>query len=171
MREIMTRRMAIAVLALALLTPVSASRSLAEEKDKLVGTCKLISAVSEDLATGQKTNIYKGTPVGFIAYGADGRVMTIIVDSDRKKPTGTVTTAPEAKALFRSMVAYAGTYAIKDSQVIHRPDASWNETWTGTDQIRDYKFDGDRLMLATAPSPDPFTGKMSVRTLVWEKVK
>jgi Lipocalin-like domain len=90
----MTRRMAIAVLALALLTPVSASRSLAEEKDKLVGTWKLISAVSEDLATGQKTNIYKGTPVGFIAYGADGRVMTIIVDSDRKKPTGTVTTAP-----------------------------------------------------------------------------
>jgi hypothetical protein len=45
------------------------------------------------------------------------------------------------------------------------------ETWTGTDQIRDYKFDGERLMLATAPSPNPFTGQMSVRTLTWEKVK
>ena len=69
------------------------------------------------------------------------------------------------------MTAYAGTFTIKGNQVIHRPDASWNETWTGTDQIREYKFDGERLMLATAPSPDPFTGKISVRTLVWEKIK
>jgi hypothetical protein len=34
-----------------------------------------------------------------------------------------------------------------------------------------YKFDGDRLSLATAPSPNPLTGKMSVRTFVWEKIK
>jgi hypothetical protein len=69
------------------------------------------------------------------------------------------------------MAAYAGSYTINANQIIHRPDASWNETWTGTDQVRDYKFDGERLMLATAPSPNPFTGQMSVRTLTWEKVK
>ena len=55
--------------------------------------------------------------------------------------------------------------------MIHRPDASWNETWTGTDQVRNFKFDGGRLSLATEASPNPFKGKMSVRTLVWEKVK
>jgi Lipocalin-like domain len=148
-----------------------ASPSLADDKDKLVGTWKLVSAVSEDLATGQKTNIYKGTPVGFIAYGADGRVMTIIVDSPRPKPAGATATAAEAEALFRTMASYAGSYTIRGNQVIHRPDASWNETWTGTDQIRNYKFDGEHLMLATAPSPNPFTGQMSVRTLTWEKVK
>jgi hypothetical protein len=163
--------MTIVAATLALLALGAASRSLADDKDKLVGTWNLISAVSEDLATGQKTNIYKGKPVGLIAYGADGRVMTIVVDTDRKKPAGTVATASEAEALFRSMVAYAGTYTIEGSRVIHRPDVSWNETWTGTDQIRDYKFDGERLILATAPSPDAFTGKMSVRTLVWEKIK
>jgi hypothetical protein len=144
---------------------------VADEKDKLVGTWKLISAVSEDLSTSQKTNIYKGTPVGFITYGADGRVMTIIVDSPRKKPAANVATAAEAEALFRSMAAYAGTYTVKGNQVIHVPEVSWNETWTGTDQIRDYKFDGERLLLATAPSPNPFTGKMSVRILAWEKIK
>jgi len=150
---------------------LASSPTVADEKDKLVGTWKLISAVSEDLSTGQKTNIYKGTPVGFITYGTDGRVMTIIVDSGRKKPAANVATAAEAEALFRSMAAYAGTYTVKGNQVIHVPDASWNETWTGTDQIRDYKFEGERLLLATAPSPNPFTGKMSVRTLGWEKVK
>src|SRR6478752_3199762 len=161
-----------AVFILVTVGAVSGHRTaIADEKDKLVGTWKLVSGVSEELETGQKTDIYKGTPTGFITYGSDGRVMTIIVDSNRKKPTGAVATSAEAEALFRSMAAYAGNYSIKGNQVIHRPDASWNETWTGTDQIRDYKFDGERLMLATAPSPNPFTGQMSVRTLTWEKVK
>jgi hypothetical protein len=97
--------------------------------------------------------------------------MTIIVDAPRKKPEQAVATAAEAEALFRSMAAYAGTYTIKGNQVIHRPDVSRNETWTGTDQVRDFKFEGERLMLATAPSPNPFTGQMSVRTLAWERVK
>jgi hypothetical protein len=161
--------LAAAILALQALG--ASSSTVADEKDKLVGTWKLISAVSEDLSTSQKTNIYKGTPVGFITYGADGRVMTIIVDSPRKKPAANVATAAEAEALFRSMAAYAGTYTVKGNQVIHVPEVSWNETWTGTDQIRDYKFDGERLLLATAPSPNPFTGKMSVRILAWEKIK
>ena len=51
----------------------------------------------------------------------------------------------------------------------NRPEASWKETWTGTDQVRNYKLDGNRLSLTTAPSPDAFTGKTSVRTLVWER--
>jgi len=151
---------------------ISGQRSaIADEKDKLVGTWKLVSGVSEELETGQKTDIYKGTPTGFITYGSDGRVMTIIVDSNRKKPAGAVATSAEAEALFRSMAAYAGTYSVRGNQVIHRPDASWNETWTGTDQVRDFKFDGDGLSLATEASPNPFTGKMSVRILVWEKIK
>ncbi|MGD0026341.1 MAG: lipocalin-like domain-containing protein [Xanthobacteraceae bacterium] len=145
--------------------------AIADDRDKLVGTWKLVAAVSEDLATGQKTNIYKAPPVGFINYGADGRVLVIVVDSDRKKPAGAVATPAEAEALFRSMAAYGGTYVVKGNQVIHHVDVSWNQTWTGTDQVRNYKFDGERLSLATAPSPDPFTGKMSVRTLVWEKIK
>jgi lipocalin-like protein len=163
--------MTLAVTILALHALGASSPTMADENTRLLGTWKLVSAVSEELATGQKTNIYRGTPVGFITYGADGRVMTIIVDSDRKKPAANVATAAEAEALFRSMAAYAGTYTIRGNQVIHRPDASWNETWTGSDQIRDYRFEGERLLLATAPSPNPFTGKMSVRTLVWEKVK
>jgi len=150
---------------------LAANGVLADERERLVGTWKLVEAVSEDLATGEKTNIYKGGAVGFITYGADERVMVIVVDSGRNKPTGNVATGPEAEALFRTMAAYAGSYMIKGNQIIHHVDVSWNETWTGTDQVRNYDFDGDRLSLATAPSPNPFTGKMSVRTLVWEKVK
>src|SRR5215813_11987224 len=150
---------------------LGAKNGLADDKDSLIGTWKLLEAVSEDLATGEKTNIYKGGAVGFITYGADERVMVIVVDSGRNKPTGNVATGPEAEALFRTMAAYAGSYMIKGNQIIHHVDVSWNETWTGTDQVRNFNFDGERLRLATAPSPNPFSGKMSVRTLAWEKVK
>src|SRR5215813_11683001 len=144
------------------------SGCIADEKDRLIGTWKLVAAVSEELATGEKTNLYNGTPTGFITYGADGRMMTVIVDSGRKKPAADIATSAEAEALFRSMAAYAGTYRISGNQVVHHVDASWNESWTGTDQVRNFKFDGERLTIATAPSPSPRTGKMSVRTLVWE---
>jgi hypothetical protein len=44
----------------ALLTLRDATPSLADDADKLIGTWKLVSAVSEELATGQKTNLYEG---------------------------------------------------------------------------------------------------------------
>jgi len=69
------------------------------------------------------------------------------------------------------MVSYTGTYEVRGDTIVHHVDVSWNETWTGTEQTRFYKFDGDRLSLATTPSVDPVEGKMSIRTLVWERVK
>ena len=82
---------------------------LADDREGLIGTWKLLEAVNEDLSTHEKTDIYKAGAVGLITYGADGRMMAIVVSSGRKKPGGDVATAPEAEALFRSMTAYAGS--------------------------------------------------------------
>jgi hypothetical protein len=46
-----------------------------------------------------------------------------------------------------------------------------NEVWSGTKQVRSVKRDGDRLIYSTPPFPFHTDGKMSVNTLVWEKVK
>ena len=69
------------------------------------------------------------------------------------------------------MLAYAGTYKFSGTQVEHHIDASWNEIWTGTTQIRDIRKDGERLVFTTKPAPFPRDGKMSINTLVWELVK
>ena len=82
---------------------LAAKSALADERERLIGTWKLVEGMNEDLATGEKTNVYKGVAVGFITYGADGRIMAIVVDSGRKKPAGSVVTGPEAEALFRTM--------------------------------------------------------------------
>jgi hypothetical protein len=137
--------------------------------DKIVGTWKLVAATTENIATGQKTTIHKRT--GFLNYSPDGRVFAILIDSDRRKPAGDIATATEAEALFRSLVAYSGTYSVEGNHVIHHIDISWNQAWTGTDQTREYKFDGERLTLVDGPSPNPRTGEKSVRTFVWETLK
>ena len=47
----------------------------------------------------------------------------------------------------------------------------WNEVWTGTTVTRDVKVEGDRLIYTTRPAPFGGDGKMSVITVVWDKIK
>lgn len=139
-------------------------------RQKLLGTWKLVSVVSEEIPSGAKTELMGSNPSGVINYGSDGRMMVLIVRGDRKKPAGGIATPGEADALFRSMTAYAGTYTIAGDKLTHNIDISWNQTWTGTPQSRLLKFEGNRLTLSTPASPDPVHGKMSIRSLVWERV-
>jgi lipocalin-like protein len=138
-------------------------------RDRLIGTWKLVSAVREDMA-GHKVDQLGPSPTGYINYAPDGRMMALIARGARTKPAGAQPTPPEVDALFKSMLSYAGTYTIDGDEVTHHVDVSWNESWTGTKQTRVFRFDGERLQLATKPSPDPVDGVMSVRRMVWEKV-
>jgi len=139
----------------------------------IVGTWKLISYVREELPSGAKSDVMGARPSGYINYGRDGRMIVIIVGSNRSKPVGAVATPEEAEALIKSMLAYAGTYTInsKAKTVTHHIDISWDQSRTGTDQVRSYQLEGDSFTLATDPSTDPATGKKTVRTLIWEKLK
>ncbi len=139
--------------------------------ESLIGTYRLISSQRVILDTGEKEDSYGKNPQGFITYGADGRMMVIIVRSDRVKPAGVDIPDQQRAELHRSMAAYGGTYKLVDDRVEHQIDISWNEVWTGTTVVRDIKRDGERLILTTKPAPFNRDGKMSVNTLVWEKVK
>lgn len=138
---------------------------------RLIGTWKLVSVINEDLATGQKSDFFGPNPEGFINYGPDGRMIVINARSDRKRPAGATPTPEEAADLFKSVLAYAGTYAVDGNEVTHHVDCSWNEIWTGTHLTRIARFDGERVHLSTKPTPDPVSGLMSARTMTWEKVK
>jgi Lipocalin-like domain len=142
-------------------------------QQQLLGTRKLVSYVREEIPSGAKSDVMGAHPSGYINYDRDGRMIVLIVGSDRKKPVGPVATPEEAKALIRSMLAYAGTYTV-DSEtktVTHHIDVSWGQSRTGESQLRTYKLDADRLTLTTPPSNDPANGKKTVRTLIWERLK
>ncbi|CAN1534295.1 Lipocalin-like domain containing protein [Burkholderiaceae bacterium] len=138
---------------------------------RLLGTWQLVSVIREEVPSGLTIDLMGPNPQGFITYSADGRMVVIIVRGDRHKPAATTATATEAENLFRSVISYAGTYTIAGNEVTHHVDISWNETWTGTQQVRIFKLEGHRLSLSTPVSPDPLDGKVSIRSLVWEKLK
>lgn len=130
-----------------------------------LGTWKLLSVIREDLVTSEKVNDLGSNPQGYLNYSADGRMMVIIVSGERKKPLSQVRTAAEEIALFKSMNSYAGSYTIQGKQIIHHIDISWNQSWTGTHQTRDYRFMGNKLILSLAPTTNPKTGHQEVLSL------
>ena len=136
----------------------------------LPGTYRLVSEQRTIVDTGEV--ISTTSSQGYITYGADGRVIVLIVRQPRPRPEGAekITDAQRID-LFRTMTAYAGTYTFDGTTVEHNIEISMNEVWSGTKQIRTVKRDGDRLVYATPPFPFHSDGKMSINTLVWEKAK
>jgi hypothetical protein len=68
------------------------------------------------------------------------------------------------------MCAYAGTVSLGDNVVVHHIDTSWNQAWTGTDQVRYFVLDGDKLSITTAPYKSYQDGTMGRSILVWNRV-
>ena len=75
------------------------------------------------------TDAMGASPNGYIAYHADGRMMALVVNSQRPKLRSTIPTNEEKIALFDSMLAYAATYELQDDKVVHHVDAAWNPAW------------------------------------------
>ena len=63
-----------------------ASQSASAADESIVGTYRLISSQRLIVETGEKEDSYGKSPTGFITYGRDGRMMGIIVFSNRSKP-------------------------------------------------------------------------------------
>jgi Lipocalin-like domain len=80
-------------------------------------------------------------------------------------------TDQERADLFKTTIAYGGTYTYDGKTVTHHLDIYWNEIWTGTDLVREVKFEGKRLTLITIPGPASQDGKIGISVLTWERIK
>jgi Lipocalin-like domain len=140
-------------------------------ENPILGTWKLKSFVREVTATGEKFNQFGEHPTGYISYSGDGRMYAIATSDNRPKPRSVNPEDEERVKLHQTMFAYAGTYTVDGQKVTQHLDVSWNEAWTGTDQIRFYNLDGNTLTITTAPFKSPQDGREGRSVLVWEKVK
>jgi hypothetical protein len=136
-----------------------------------LGTWKLQSFVSQNVANGQKSETFGAHPTGFLTYGPDCRMQVIIIGDGRKAPANLIPTDAERIDLYKGLEAYAGAYSIKKDIISHHIDASWNQTWTGTTVVRQFKIDGKTLRITTMPSKGFITGNVVTSVLVWTKVE
>ena len=70
---------------------------------------------------------------------------------------------------YKTMNAYAGTYTLTDTGVVHHVEVASLESWVGSDQVRFTKLEGDTLTIKAPPLPAPPDGQLRVGTLVWQR--
>ncbi len=138
--------------------------------NQVLGTWKLRSYEREEISTGRRHDQFGARPDGYLGYAPDGRMYAILIRHYRIIPRDVVPTDEEGVQLLGSMVAYAGTYTLGEKQVTHHIDISWNQGWTGTDQIRFFDLDRDTLTITTAPYRSHQDGKDGRSILVWDRV-
>jgi hypothetical protein len=152
---------------------IVASLSASAADDEFYGTYQLVNASVKYLDTGEIVPDVNGKhPKGFAMYGKDGRFMVMITDDGRPKPESTAKMTDEQRInLFRTMLAYGGTYTLDGNRIDHHVDICWDEVRCGTTVTRDISKDGDKLIYTTHPAPFSANGRMSVVTVVWQKMK
>ena len=129
----------------------------------LVGNWKLVSFVSEELATGKKTAVLGEHPKGYLIYTPQGRMSALLVHETRSPPK----VDEDRINLHKYMFAYSGRYTVEGDKVVHHVDVSWNESWTGTDQVRYFKLEGDSLTITGPPQKSAITGIENVPVVVF----
>lgn len=135
----------------------------------LLGTWRLLSLQRRDAATGEQIRDHPRK--GFITFSPGRRVMTILVWADRAAPVDEVPTDLERIALHKSVIAFAGDYAMHPDRLVFDVDVSWNESWTGSQQVRFCRLaGGDRMTLTTEPHRSAVDGIDSVFIQEWEKL-
>jgi hypothetical protein len=145
--------------------------SSAQAGESVVGSWRLLSWVQEDIESKAVQKVFGDNPVGVITYTSDGHMSVFIANPKRKAAAGPLATDAEAADLYRTMVAYSGTYSIDGNELTHKVEVSWNEAWNGTDQHRFAEFKDNRLTIKTPTMVNPISGKQSINTLVWERMK
>ena len=141
--------------------------AMANDSAKAVGTWKLVSFVNEFQDCSEPRGAYGTRPTGYLLVTSEGRMMTIVEAEGRKAPE----TDEQRAAAFRSMIAYTGLSRFEAGKFITKVDVSWNPAWVGTEQVRDYKLDGDRLQIISPWVMSPNLGKATRATVTWERIK
>ena len=147
----------------------ASSIGASDQVEQLYGTWRLVSNIREVVGTGERANIFGEAPRGLLTYGRDGRMSAIVVGENRPKPMDLAKLTDHERAeLFKTMVAYAGTFSVEGDRIVHNVDISWNENWTGTAQVRHFRVEGRRVIIrGDQIGPD---GRHVIAVLTWEKL-
>ena len=135
----------------------------AADKDRIVGTWKLVAVTYEDALTKERTPVLGEHPRGYQIATPEGRWLALVTADGRPVPK---TDEDRAKAL-RSMIAYSGRYRVEGNKVITKVEVAWNEAWVGGEQVRFLRFEGDDVLnIESPPMPHPNVDNKTVKVIV-----
>ena len=140
--------------------------------DRLIGTWRLVSAGTfRSDGKFEPYPEYGPNPIGYLMYDPTGHMCVSLANPNHprwanpEKPTDA-----EKLRSYDAFFAYCGTYEVRDKEnrVIHRPEmGSWPH-YIGTDQNRNFRLEGDRLILSDEETPP--NGERRRYQITWERV-
>jgi hypothetical protein len=122
------------LVALALLACCCLQSGFARADDtakQLLGSWKLSSWVIQ-IVGGELTEPFGANPKGRAVFTPDGYVVFVVVAANRKPAAND----EESAALLKSLMAYTGKFTIDGNKFTTKVDISWNELFTGQDQVK-----------------------------------
>jgi hypothetical protein len=137
-------------------------------RDLILGSWRMTSWVTRDVATGERQDALGQNPRGTVVYTPQ-RVTFLITKNNRALPEQLPPSDEEKIALFDTMFAYSGAYTVESDRVVHHVDLSWNEAWSGTDQVRFCRVDEQTLTYTSTPAKNPFDGREVVHEVTYER--
>jgi hypothetical protein len=136
-------------------------------RQQLLGSWQLVSWEERD-ASGRVNHPLGSEAVGQISYTADGRMSAQLMrpGSNRFASEDWRKATPAEKSIaWSDYFGYFGSFSIdlENKAVVHHIEGSWFPNLIGTDQVRYFRFEADRLIL----DADTEWGKVHI---VWRKV-
>jgi hypothetical protein len=133
-----------------------------------VGTWKLLSCFMEDMETKEEKAVWGEHPNGWLTMTPAGHWTVVQTAEGRKAPQS----EEDRGAAFRSMLAYCGKYRTEGQKIIVNVDIAWDESWSGTEQVRYFHIEGDRLHIEAAPQRYAnLGGKIMRAVLIWHRAE
>ncbi|MGB0749551.1 MAG: lipocalin-like domain-containing protein [Magnetospiraceae bacterium] len=107
---------------------------------------------------------------GYISYSEDGFVFVHMSAANRalfaiNDPFGG--TPEEESAAAKSHISYAGPFAYRGDEVVHRVTQASCPNWVGSEQVRRVRFEGDKLELSAVGVL--FQGQVITAYVLWER--
>ena len=132
----------------------------------LIGTWTLMSCVLEDVETKQQEPVWGSKPNGYLVATSAGRWIVIQTAEGRRTPSND----QDRIAAFKSLLAYSGRYQTDGDRIVIMVDIAADESWTGTQQVRLYRINGDELHIEAPPQRYANFGDRLMRgILVWKR--
>ena len=155
-----------------LLFGILALPAMGADSTAIVGTWRITSFSVLTLETNEVAHPNGENALGFIQYSPGGHMLVFVSSRNQKKPAGAAYTDTERADAHKSVfAAYAGRYTVEGNKVVHHVIGSWRPDWVGTDLVRFFEINGNKLSIKTAPLIYSVTGKQIVSTLTFEKVE
>ncbi|MFK7965608.1 MAG: lipocalin-like domain-containing protein [Burkholderiaceae bacterium] len=125
----------------------------------IIGTWQLIKTSATNSRGESLPAPYGGDhAMALVSFNEAGRMICVLYDSRPEIPAG-------GKREYNS---YCGAFTFDGKRLSTAVDASSNQAWFGTDQVRDATFEGDTLVLR--PPLRAYSGEPEQRVLYWRKI-